>query len=212
MKESILIKNFGPIKEIEIGNIRPFTVLIGESGSGKSMVMKVLVLFRWLYKMLNIRSYLKYANITQTPSKFDFQSYLRSVGLSDYIKDDSEIIYQKGSTTLHYGDALKLPSTVTKDELSLEKMSFISDKRNLIPDILAHNKTNMSFYLNETYQDFRMADDFIKELPVDYLNVKYTSKKTRQAKKNTGLQVPTQTMRSSWKMHPLECKPSSHYH
>jgi predicted ATPase len=67
MKESILIKNFGPIKEIEIGDIRPLTVFIGESGSGKSMVMKVLVLFRWLYKMLNIRSYLKYANITQTP-------------------------------------------------------------------------------------------------------------------------------------------------
>jgi hypothetical protein len=66
---------------------------------------------------------------------------LRSGGLSDYIKDDSEIIYQKGSsTTLHYGDALKLPSTVAKDELSLEKMSFISDKRNLIPDILAQIK------------------------------------------------------------------------
>jgi len=183
MKESILIKNFGPIKEIEIGDIRPFTVFIGESGSGKSLVMKVLVLFRWLYKMLNIRSYLKYANITQTPFKFDFQSYLRSGGLSDYIKGNSEIIYQKGSTTLHYGDALKLPSTVTKDELSLEEMSFISDKRNLIPDILAHNKTNMSFYLNETYQDFRMADDFIKELPVDYLKVKYTSKKTASGKK-----------------------------
>lgn len=64
MEESIIIRNFGPIKEVEIYNIRPLTVFIGESGSGKSTIMKVIVLFRWIYKMVNIRSYLKHANIT----------------------------------------------------------------------------------------------------------------------------------------------------
>lgn len=56
MQESIVIKNFGPVKEVEISNIRLFTVFIGESGSGKSTVMKVIALFRWIYKMVNIRS------------------------------------------------------------------------------------------------------------------------------------------------------------
>jgi predicted ATPase len=64
MQESIIIKHFGPIKNIEINDIHPFTVFIGESGSGKSTIMKVIALFRWIYKMLCIRSYLKYANIS----------------------------------------------------------------------------------------------------------------------------------------------------
>jgi predicted ATPase len=178
MKESILIRNLGPLKEIEIDDIRPFTVFIGESGSGKSTIMKILVLFRWLYKMLNIRSYLKYANISQASFKFDFKSNLNYNGISSYIRPDSEIIYQKGSTKLHYTSVLRTSKLVAENELSLEKMSFISDKRNLIPDIIAGNKVEMSFFLNETYQDFKEAADPIKELFIDYLNIKYLSEKT----------------------------------
>jgi len=55
MKESIGIRNFGPIKDIN-EEVRAFTVLIGESGNGKSTLMEVLSLFRWIYKMQNIRS------------------------------------------------------------------------------------------------------------------------------------------------------------
>ena len=52
--ERIVIKDFGPIKELEINDIKKITIFIGDSGSGKSTVMKVISLFRWLYKMLNI--------------------------------------------------------------------------------------------------------------------------------------------------------------
>ncbi|MDR2465842.1 MAG: ATP-binding protein [Prevotellaceae bacterium] len=41
MQESIIIRNFGPVKDMEIQNITPFTVFIGESGSGKSTIMKL---------------------------------------------------------------------------------------------------------------------------------------------------------------------------
>jgi predicted ATPase len=163
---------------VEIKDINPFTVFIGESGSGKSTIMKVIVLFRWIYKMLNIRSYLKYANISQSPFNFDFKSYLNNNGFSDYLSPDSEIIYQKGKTKIHYRNKLGFSSTVPQEELSLEKMCFVSDKRNLIPDILAGYKTDMSFFLNETYNDFKKGEDFVKELEIDYLDVKYLSEKT----------------------------------
>ncbi|OAV65330.1 hypothetical protein Barb6_02904 [Bacteroidales bacterium Barb6] len=140
MKESIVIRNFGPIKEIEIEDIRPLTVFIGESGSGKSTIMKVVVLFRWIYKMLNIRSYLKHANISQSPFSFNFNSYLKNNGLTDFVKNNTEIIYKKGNNTISYHGSLDTSTTIPKDDLSLEKMCFIADKRNLIPDILAARK------------------------------------------------------------------------
>jgi predicted ATPase len=181
MKESIIIRNFGPIKEVEIDNIRPLTVFIGESGSGKSTIMKVFVLFRWIYKMVNIRSYLKHANITQSPFTFNFKSYLKNNGFTDFIKDNTEIIYQKGNNIISYKGSLDASITIPEDELSLEKVCFIADKRNLIPDILTAKKKDnipMSFFLEETFNDFGIASEFVKELSIDYLGVKYLSKES----------------------------------
>ncbi len=44
--ESLYIKDFGPIKEIKLDDIKRLTVIIGMSGSGKSTAMKVLALMR----------------------------------------------------------------------------------------------------------------------------------------------------------------------
>lgn len=50
--ESIYIRNFGPITEVELNDIHSLLVLIGSSGSGKSTVLKLLSIFRWLYKTI----------------------------------------------------------------------------------------------------------------------------------------------------------------
>jgi hypothetical protein len=63
-------------------------------------------------------------------------------------------------------------------------MSFIADKRNVIPDILANNAKTNSFFVNETSEDFRIAYPFIKELSMDYLGVKYSRKKVGTATKH----------------------------
>ena len=47
MKEFITIKNFGPLKNIEDLEIKQFTILIGESASGKSTLMKVVAMMRY---------------------------------------------------------------------------------------------------------------------------------------------------------------------
>ena len=180
MQESIIIRNFGPIKEIEIQDIRPLTVLIGESGSGKSTIMKVIVLFRWIYKMVNIRSYLKHSKISKSPFRFRFESYLSTNGLKDYIKADTYILYKKGNNQISYSNKkIDTRVTVPQDELSLEKLCFIADKRNIIPDIRDNKKSDgLNFYLNETFRDFLLASKYIKEISIDYLGVKYLSKKT----------------------------------
>jgi predicted ATPase len=181
MQESITIRHFGPLKEIEIKDIAPFTVFIGESGNGKSTIIKVIILFRWIYKMLNIRSFLKHANVSQSPFNFDFGQYLKTNGFTGYLKPDTEILYQKGQTRIHYKNKLTTSLIVPKEELTLEKMSFIADKRNLIPDILAAKKNDkipMSFFLEETFNDFIISSKLINELNIPYLGVKYLSKET----------------------------------
>ncbi|GHT14028.1 hypothetical protein FACS189426_19780 [Bacteroidia bacterium] len=178
MQESIIIRNFGPIKDIEIQNISPFTVFIGESGSGKSTIMKVIVLFRWIYKWVNIRSYLKYANISKSPFSFDFKALLNDNGLIEYLKNDTEIIYKKGETTIHYKNKLATSPIVPQEELCLEKMCFIADKRNIIPDILANKVSLQSdFYLKETLDDTLLSLNKIVQLNIDYLGIKFVAKK-----------------------------------
>jgi predicted ATPase len=81
MKESLIIRNVGPLQDIYIEEIKPFTVLIGESASGKSTMMKVVVLMRYLYKMLNIRWFLKNAGINMSPFRLKIDNLLFSVAL-----------------------------------------------------------------------------------------------------------------------------------
>ena len=57
-KERLIVKDFGPIVEAEI-EIKPFMVFIGESGSGKSVILKLLSLFRWICKKNHLRLFAK---------------------------------------------------------------------------------------------------------------------------------------------------------
>lgn len=187
--ESLYIKNFGPIKEISIDDIKKFTVLIGESGSGKSTIMKVLALFRWLYKMINIRSFLRYSGIKKSPFRFMFVNMLKTSGMLGYLRTDTIFRYSNGACELEWdANSKKLKGTdkyIPKNELSLEKISFISDKRNIIPDILDHNvsiKRDM-FYAVETYTDFEMALKNVKSVELLNLGVSFVAKKTQQGLK-----------------------------
>lgn len=187
--ERILIKNFGPIEEVSISDISKITVFVGESGSGKSTIMKLISLFRWIYKMVNIRSFLKYSGVKKSPFRFSFFNLLKTSGMLGYIKTNTVLEYQNNSCHLILdSNSKKLKGTsvyIPKGELSLEKISFISDKRNIISDLVDNNtsiKKNM-FYPNETYNDFETAVETVRELDVLNLGVHFAVKKTPQGLK-----------------------------
>lgn len=189
MKEYLEIRNFGPIEKIILDDIKPFTIFIGESGSGKSTIMKVLAILRWVYKMVNIRSYLKdYSGVSKSPFRFNFPTYLKMDGLDGYLRADTYIFYKRGDCKMEYNSAkFKLVSQkIPKSELNLEKISFISEKRNLIPDVLEHNLSinKKSFYLNEVWNDYMIATENISELEMPFTNVKFQSVKTKQGTKH----------------------------
>ncbi len=179
--EKLVIRHFGPVEEIELSEIKRFNVFIGESGSGKSTVMKVLAMMRWIYKMCCVRTYFKISGIP-TPFRFRSDSILSANGLKDFVRSDSELIYTNGSFQIILkGKKLILPKqTVDTDQLTLHKIAYISDKRVLIPDLAAGNVTlrhNM-FYLDETFLNYQKALDAIPDTEMKYLGVKMTVKKT----------------------------------
>lgn len=106
MHESITIRQVGPLRDVHIDHIPPITLLIGASASGKSTLLKVLILMRYVYKMLNIRAYLKASKISRSPFRLRIDSLL-SDELKDALNPQSEIIYRvsfsgKGGTTQDY--------------------------------------------------------------------------------------------------------------
>jgi hypothetical protein len=143
--------------------------------------MKVLILFRWIYKWVNIRSYLKHSNISNaSPFYSDFTSLLEANGLIEYLKADTEIIYSQGDSTISYSKILNADVIVAKDDLSLEKMCFIADKRNIIPEILTNKmevKIQPNFYLKETINDILLALKKIERFDIDYLGIKFIVEK-----------------------------------
>ncbi len=181
------IKDFGPIKHVCIDEIRPMTILVGESGSGKSTIMKVLALSRWLYKMMSIRSYLRYSGVKKTPFRFRIDSLLKTVGLEGYTNDSSEFIYKNGDITIALKNGILKGTSqyLPKDQLSLEKIAFVADNRNLVADIAEGKVTiKKQFYLNETYEDYSKAAGSIRDFRVDYLGVKLEVRKTQQGLKH----------------------------
>ena len=160
-KEYLSIKSFGPIKDVKLDNIKPFTFFIGESGSGKSTILKVLAMMRHMCKQINLRSYLKLGNVIDKTIDLSISEYLRNGGMTDYVKNDTEIVYS--------------------ENLSLEKISFFSDKRGAIAPLLANlsDGAALGFYFTETFQDFKKATEVIKELEMPYLGVRYYEKKAQ---------------------------------
>lgn len=196
MKESIHIKNLGPIKDIFIEDLKPLTVLIGESGSGKSTLMKAIALFRWIYKMHNIRSYLKRSKVSKSPFRFRMETYFKNCGFDQYLKKDTEVIYtaefcSERKYVISFSKN-KLSGTSDRDliqntDLQYNKLSFISELRNIIP-LWADKGASLSggylgFYFHEVYNDFILASDSLKELDVSYLNLKLAVKKVQSNKK-----------------------------
>ena len=186
MKESIIIKNFGPLKEVEIDDIMPLTVFIGKSAGGKSIIMKVIVLMRYIYKMVNIRSYLKNAKITRSPFKLRFNSLLHD-GLKGMITAQTEIYYtveiNGNKYTLKYTNrGLQSDINIPDKDLIFFKEAYVSGMRSLIPiwasKAVSVKGENLGFFFHETFNDFNDATDVIKEQKLEYLNLKMKVRKS----------------------------------
>ena len=192
-KESILIQNVGAIKEVKLDEIKPLTIFVGATATGKSTIMKVILLMRYIYKMVNIRSYLKNAKIAKSPFRLHLKSLLYD-GMEELITPKSVISYSvevEGTVyTIEIKDKKLLAGTVNIKNKGLVffKESLISETRNLIPTWVSRMSANkgaqLSFYFHETFKEFNEATEKIEHLPIDFLHLALHTQKSKAGKQH----------------------------
>lgn len=179
MKEQIIIQNFGPLKNIKL-DIRQFTVLIGESAIGKSTLMKIVSMMRYIYKMANIRSYLKLSKITSSPFRMRFESMINQSGLQSMLTQETNIKY---TVSLKSGNSysisvsekkLSVLPNIKKEDLVFIKNSFVSENRNVLPMWIEKASLNagatLGFYFHETLKDFSRLSENDHIIDLSYVN------------------------------------------
>lgn len=115
--KKLFIKNFGPIKNGYTDSLDGFldisklTVFVGEQGTGKSTVAKLISLFSWIEK--------KYQNKTESVIKFadtEFkEQYLKYHRIDSYLLPDSQIKYiHDGFSIIYENNYLFIQNENTK--------------------------------------------------------------------------------------------------
>lgn len=183
-QERLIIKNFGPIASATI-DIKPFMVFIGESGSGKSVILKLLSLFRWIHKKISLKNIAKNTGIKTEIYRFRIDRMLKESGLNDFCIKGSEAYYYAGdfsvSITCNGKPHLKI-STQDSKKITLEKISFITDDRFAIP-MLANNQIRggaIPYHLEKTFDDFWESFSYLqinKSVKTKIFNIELSSEK-----------------------------------
>lgn len=102
MKETLHIKNFGPIKDVklELGKVN---VLIGDQGTGKSTVAKLLSVIR---QVVFLEIFDREGNELKSKNELEaFLEYLNWYGIREYLKDSTTIDYSSKEFTFQYINA-----------------------------------------------------------------------------------------------------------
>ncbi len=180
IKESIKVKNVGALRDVKLEELKPMTVLIGASASGKSTLMKLIILMRYIYKRVNIKMYLKNSNIDGAIFYIRFQDLLKD-GMKNLITDDSEIEYavtvNRHTYVISYAKGkLITPNEMPNEDLAFFKEVWVSEMRSVIPIWASRGSlvkgSSFGFYFDETFSDFDDATNVVKDIDLDYLDMK----------------------------------------
>jgi len=174
----IKIKNFGPIKEGMLDNdgwidIKKVTVFIGNQGSGKSTVAKLISTFTWIEKAM-VRGDFNKKNLSAT--KVRKLCAYQNVG--NYFKKNSEIEYIGQAYAIKYESEKVSVSQTDLYEFSFPKIMYIPAERNFTSSVKnVYELRGLPQTLYTFSDEDRLAKEALKEtkleLPVNNVNFEY---------------------------------------
>ena len=192
MHEEFIIRNFGPLKDIHLPELRPVMVFVGASGSGKSLLLKVLAMVRHIAKKTIIREALKSSGVRRSPFRLRLETYLQFSGFAALLQPETEIRYR-----LRWAEGAQCDVALTgKSGLDAKcvasrqaagpflKIAFVSDLRNLVAawgqrSSLAQQSRTLDSHFAETLDLWEEARDALKDtdLTLDFLKATVSREK-----------------------------------
>lgn len=183
----IRIKNFGPIKDGYQGNdgwldINKVTVFVGNQGSGKSTIAKLISTFSWIEKALTRGVYDKKWFERKDINRFksQFLPYHR-LGFADtkkddtYLKPNSIVEYQGDAYYIKYEKGTMLITETSNGIYSLPQIMYVPAERNFLTYIKDAGELRLSGALRDFNTEYEKAKNSLKDfsLPINNIDVEY---------------------------------------
>jgi predicted ATPase len=179
--QRIEIKNFGPIREGCV-DINKITVFVGNQGSGKSSVAKLISTCKWIEKALVRGDYNRKWFERKDTNRFrtQFLPYHR-LGPADTKKEDT---YLKSNTVIDYhGDACRIlykDGSVSIAETAnaaylLPQIMYVPAERNFLSYIKDAGEIRLSGALRDFNTEYGKAKNELKDLtlPINNMEIEY---------------------------------------
>ena len=180
--QKVIIKNLGPIKNCEV-DIRPFTIFIGDSGVGKSIILRTISMLRWVYKKMQYKVILKHSKAKTDALRFRLDGLLKNSMLEDFftkdtyvelLEDDvSIIVIRDGKLTPQY-------KHIKRNSLLIGKILFLNDIRSSLPEIISSpsgKRARFSYYTSDMIENFYKSFYHFKKYDLDTIDLSISSKK-----------------------------------
>jgi predicted ATPase len=174
----IRIKNFGPIKEGYLDDngwldVKKVTVFIGNQGSGKSTVAKLISMMTWMEKAI-FQGVIKNDDLDTNNRFFKEIKYQR---IDDYFQKDTEIAYVGSASTFHYEHSMFRVLRANNNSYVLPKIMYVPAERNFLssvdrPDKLK-NLPSVHFTFNDEYDKAKSYFAKGVKLPISNTSFEY---------------------------------------
>ena len=160
---SIIIQYFGAIKECNAPiEIKKVTFFIGNQGSGKSTVAKLIATFMWIEKALVRGDYNKKWFERKNRFKNTFLPYHR---IENYLKGNTFIQYKGDAYTITYEKEFLKFEEKKNNDYSLPQIMYVPSERNFIAYVRSPKELKLSSEaLKEFLTEFDNSKEIVKNL------------------------------------------------
>jgi predicted ATPase len=179
----IKIEHFGPIREGYTANqnwmdIKKVTVLIGDQGSGKSTVAKLVSTFTWLEKAL-VRGDLKEKDL-EVYNRFQ-KKHCAYQNIHNFFRPDTRLEFQGAAYDFSYEEGRFRVLKKANGRPQVPKVMYVPAERNFVsavvqPEKLRYLPLTLFTFLEEFIRSNEEADGSI-QLPINNLEYRFDKKK-----------------------------------